>query len=128
MYRIKLSFYAKIFYIEWRLNPNNYRYNMVMDQILYGELDIARLRNALKRYIAEHVILNSHVEEINGEAYWVRNNSIVELEYAEDLKDSEVLAFAIRGFDVNQGQLYRFKLIKLEKKSIDLYWSSIISQ
>ena len=72
MYKIKLSPYAVTFYTEWLLKPSSSRYNLSIDQTLYGDLDAERLRNALKRYVAEHVLLNSHVQDIDREPYWVK--------------------------------------------------------
>ena len=73
MYHIKLSPYGKIFYVEWLLNPLSYRYNVVFDQIFYGNLDVERLKKTMGRYVAHHLLLNSHIEEIEGEPYWVPN-------------------------------------------------------
>jgi len=75
-YTIKLSPYAKIFYNEWLLAPESSTYNLSIDQIFYGNLDVNRLKKALKRYVAEHVLLNSHIQEIDEEPYWVKNNNI----------------------------------------------------
>jgi hypothetical protein len=54
MYKIKLPLYAK-------------RYNLSIDQTLYGNLDVSRLKAALKRYITEHALLNSHVQGVDGD-------------------------------------------------------------
>lgn len=118
MYQIKLTPYATTFYTEWLLEPTGARYNMVMaDQVLYGELDIAKLRKALKRYVSEHVLLNSHIQELQGEPYWVKNDSICELEYSEcSAKKSELLQYVARPFNLYKGPLYRFKLLRIEKR------------
>jgi len=68
-YKVKLTPYARTFYTEWLINPASSLYNLVIDQTLYGKLDVPRLRKALKRYIAEHLILNSHIQDIIGEPY-----------------------------------------------------------
>ena len=73
MYKIKLSPYAKIFYTEWLLNPDSFRYNVPYVQTLYGKLDRHRLKKALIRYINDHLLLNSHIQEIDGEPYWGKN-------------------------------------------------------
>ena len=115
MYKIKLSPYAKIFYTEWLLDPDSFRYNLVIDQILHGELEVAKLRAALKRYIADNLVLNSHIQEINGEPYWVKNDQIVELEYSDSpIASDELFAYVSSGFDLYCGPLYRFKLIKIK--------------
>jgi len=114
MYQIRLSPYAEIFYIEWLLEPDSSRYNIVVDQILHGDLNIERLRDALKRYIAEYVLLNSHIQSINSEPHWVKNNSISELEYLDNYCDNvKLLNYVTRSFDLHSGPLYRFKLIRI---------------
>ena len=69
MYQILVSPYAAIFYNEWKLDPNRSNYNQVSDQNLNGNIDILRLNNAIKRWISEYVILNSHIEDKDGELY-----------------------------------------------------------
>ncbi len=116
MYKIKLSPYANIFCTEWQLNPDSSVYNIVMDQMLYGVLDLERLREALKKYVLEQVLLNSHIQEIGGEPHWVRNDSIYELEYVDGpVSKSELLAFVRKKFELYSGPLYRFKLIRIDE-------------
>ncbi|MEI8054739.1 MAG: amino acid adenylation domain-containing protein [bacterium] len=113
MYKIKLSPYAKIFYTEWLLAPASSRYNLSIDQTLYGDLDVERLRTALKRYVVEHVLLNSHIQDVNGKYYWVKNDSVIELEYSENpVNTSELLSYVASSFDLHNGPLYRFKLLR----------------
>lgn len=117
MYKIKLSPYAKIFYTEWLINPESSIYNLVIDQVLHGDLSIAKLKKALKRYVADHVILNSHVKEIHGEAYWVKNSEIVELECLDHPVSSlQLFDYVSKGFDVCNGPLYRFRLLRIDNE------------
>lgn len=114
MYKIKLSPYAKIFNTEWQLDPDSHRYNIPIDQILYGYLDVKRLRAALVRYVAECVVLNSHVQDVNEEPHWVKNDSINELEYINSPVDkSDLLNFVKRAFNIHRDPLYRFRLIRI---------------
>jgi surfactin family lipopeptide synthetase A len=115
MYQVKLSPYAKTFYNEWLLEPDGCRYNMlVADQTFYGQLDVERLGRALHRYVLDYVLLNSHVQEIEGEPYWVKNNEISALEYVDQpLGQAELLEYVRRSFDIYTGPLYRFKLLYL---------------
>jgi len=110
MYKIKLSPYAKIFYTEWLLDPYGSRYNLSIDQILHGSLDVDRLRDALKRYVSESVLLNSHVQDIDGEPYFVKNDSINKLEYLDNpVNPSELSTYVSHSFDLHNEPLYRFK-------------------
>ena len=121
MYKIKLSPYAKIFYTEWLLDPSSSRYNLSIDQTLYGSLNIDRLKSALNKYISDHVILNSHIQNINEEPHWVKNDSINELEYSEEpTSTQELFSYVSCAFDLHSKPLYRFKLIRLDKDTCRL--------
>lgn len=116
MYKIKLSPYSKIFYLEWLLMSDSARYNMVIDQVLQGELDINRLENSIKRYISGYVLVNSHIELVDGKPYWVKNHTVTNLEYdPKQITNDEILSFINNKFDLYTGPLYRFKLICIEK-------------
>ena len=116
MYKIKLSPYAKIFYTEWLLDPTSFRYNVAYVQILHGKLDVLRLSTALKKYVNDHLLLNSHIQEIDGEPHWIKNASINELEYVDQpISESELLAYVTNKFDLYSGPLYRFKLIRAKE-------------
>ncbi|MCC2624255.1 MAG: putative Phenylalanine racemase (ATP-hydrolyzing) [Burkholderiales bacterium] len=92
------------------------RYNMVIDQLFYGKLDIDRLENAVKQYINGYVVVNSHIELVDGEPYWVKNPTISSLEYdSKQITNDEVLSFINKKFNLYTGPLYRFKLICLEE-------------
>lgn len=113
-YRTRLSPYANIFYTEWLLSPRSSSYNMSIDHILYGNLDVERLRNALRKYVADSVLLNSHIQEIDGEPYWIKNDNFSGMEYLDEAAaPSELLNYIARSFDLHQGPLYRFRLLRI---------------
>jgi surfactin family lipopeptide synthetase A len=114
MYRIRLSPHHKIFYLEWLIMPENAYYNMLIDQMIYGNLDVERLKGAIRRYVSDHVLINSHVKLIGDEPYWVKNSNIDSLDYSSlPATDSEILDFVNKSFNLYNGTLYRFKLIRL---------------
>jgi len=118
MYKIKISPYAKIFYNEWLLDPDDSHYNLAIDQILYGDLDVSRLTAALKRYIADHVILNSHIHDVDGEPHWVKNTSISELDYvSSSISTADLFSYVTISFDLHREPLYRFKLMRIDSKT-----------
>jgi amino acid adenylation domain-containing protein/thioester reductase-like protein len=120
MYSIKLSPYGETFYYEWLLDSASSRYNVPIVQILHGNLDVLRLQNALRKYVIEHALLNSHIDEISGEPHWVRNEQIKELEYLDQpIDDAEILGYITREFDLRNDPLYRFKLIRVKE---DVYY------
>jgi amino acid adenylation domain-containing protein/thioester reductase-like protein len=119
MYKIRLSPYAEVFYNEWLLDPESSRYNILSaDQLLYGNLNVKRLKDILKRYVAEHVLLNSHIQEINGNLYWVKNSSIKVLECIISPQNThKLLSYVSNSFNLTDGEpLYRFKLLKIREK------------
>lgn len=109
MYKIKLSPYSKTFYYEWVLNPLSSNYNMVADQILKGKLDINRLRSAIKRFLSEHLLFNSHIKSVNDELFWVKNDNIYGLKY--------------RAAECSTQSLFEYVSNQIDKPYIILGWS-----
>ena len=108
-----LSPYHKIFYMEWKIDPSRSDYNIVFDQTLNGPINVPRLAKAVRHLISEHVVFNSHVEEKGGTLYWKINNKIYELKYIENQLPNDVIWLYIKEpFNLSQGPLYRFYLIK----------------
>ncbi len=111
MYKIKLSPYHKIFYNEWQLNPLSSQYNIVFDQTIANTLDIVRLKGALERLIAEHIILNSHIIAIDVEPYWVANSTIRHLDVFNDVATyDQIYAYVSQPFNIMDEPLYRFAI------------------
>ncbi|ATN74791.1 condensation domain-containing protein [Coxiella burnetii] len=117
MKRIVASPYVQAFWIEYQRNPLRYDYNMVADQTVIGDLDIEQLRQAGIRCVKEHVLLNSHLVEQNGQLYWEENTEIYPLEIYDG--DEKELEFVLRPFDLEKGPLYRFGIFKRGLKTFD---------
>lgn len=113
MYKIKLSPYHKIFYNEWKLAPSSNKYNIVFDQTISNTLDLYRLKTALNKFIAEHLLLNSHVIEIDDEPYWVKNHDISQLEFFNNVyTNTQIFTYVSHPFNLNTEPLYRFAVFK----------------
>ncbi|HLX53193.1 MAG TPA: condensation domain-containing protein, partial [Aquella sp.] len=113
MYKIRLSPYHEIFYNEWKLDPSSSKYNIVFDQIISSELDITCLKTALNKFISEYLLFNSHVLEIDGEPYWVKNSDKNQLELFNDSYTySQIFKYVSQPFYLNSGPLYRFAVFK----------------
>mgnify|MGYP000098976600 FL=1 len=109
-----VSPYSYIFYNEWKLNQDQTDYNVVFDQSLEGEINVQTLNEAIKRFVNDHIIFNSHIEDRGGKLYWVKNYKIHELDYFKNkLSDNDILKYISRAFDLEGGPLYRFGLIKI---------------
>ncbi len=77
MDQLVLSPYGKIFYYEWKLDPSRSDYNIVFDQTFKYFLDIERLNKTIARFVADHLLLNSHLIEDQEEIFWAENDKIV---------------------------------------------------
>ncbi|WP_186648867.1 non-ribosomal peptide synthetase [Fluviispira vulneris] len=114
---VELTPYHLLFYFEWKLNPTRTDYHIVIDQALEGELNVERLNRSLKRFISEFYLMNSHVEDSNGKYFWTNNTSIQELKYYENgCEANELKNFISKDFDLENGCLYRYILIKNDEK------------
>jgi amino acid adenylation domain-containing protein len=115
MNHLLLTPYSKIHYDKWKLEPHRSDCHLVIDQELAGNLDIPRLAQAAQRFIIDHVLFNSHVAEQEGNLYWVENPKVDELAHFEELTDnSAIITHIEQPFNLEEGPLYRFMLIKKE--------------
>jgi amino acid adenylation domain-containing protein/non-ribosomal peptide synthase protein (TIGR01720 family) len=107
---IKLASIACKLYNERCLNSDNFNRNVYYLEFI-GELDIDKLSSAIKRLVADHGILSSHVEMKEGELCWVKNSEVLGLEsQSYVLTNQEMIEQIIKPFDFAKGPLYRFLL------------------
>ncbi|MBH2663716.1 amino acid adenylation domain-containing protein [Serratia ureilytica] len=108
MEEIPVSPYSKVFIDEYDRHPEGCNYNVLVLQRIEGALDPIRLQAALNALVQDHVLLNSHIHERNGELYWRRNDAIHPLQH---YTDRTLLTQVIRQpFDIYRGPLYRWAL------------------
>lgn len=108
-YKFELSEYHQIFYNEWKLDPQAIKYNIVFDQSIIGSLNLEKIVYTFRKLVSEHVILNSHIEEINGFPYWVKNSSINDVAIYDEASKSNIYKFVSKKFNLNSDEpLYRF--------------------
>ena len=112
MFNVPLSPYANIFFQEWKLDPKRCDYNIIFDQEFETEINISRLDKAIKRYISQYVIFNSHVLEQEGKLLWVNNPELYGLEILNSqVTNSEILSYVQQAFNLEKGPLYKFYLV-----------------
>lgn len=117
---MRLSPYHKIFYYEWLLDPLSCKYNIVFDQTLSANLNVKKLRNALYRLISDYLILNSHVEQVEEELYWIANDKIAELEFFDaPYNQEQIFNYVSAPFNIETDSLYRFAIF-IESDGCDL--------
>ncbi|MGP2835812.1 amino acid adenylation domain-containing protein [Serratia nevei] len=108
MEEIPVSPYSKVFIDEYDRHPEGCNYNVLVLQRIEGALDPIRLQAALNALVQDHVLLNSHIHEQDGELYWRRNDAIHPLQH---YTDRTLLTQVIRRpFDIYRGPLYRWAL------------------
>lgn len=108
MEEIPVSPYSKVFIDEYDRYPEGCNYNVLVLQRIEGALDPIRLQAALNALVQDHVLLNSHIHEQDGELYWRRNDAIHPLQH---YTDRTLLTQVIRRpFDIYRGPLYRWGL------------------
>lgn len=119
MSKALLSPYQKTFYFDWNLDPARTDYTMIQNQEINGKVDLIKLKNAFHRIVSENFILNSHIEIIKDDYYWVKNENIFDLEITyTDKIEEKTLEFAKKPFDLLNGPIYRFLIIhESENKS-----------
>ena len=114
----------KSFIDEYDRYPEGCNYNVLVLQRIEGALDPIRLQAALNALVQDHVLLNSHIHEQDGELYWRRNDAIHPLQH---YTDRTLLTQVIRRpFDIYRGPLYRWALFAEESGAIPWRWSAII--
>ncbi|APJ02762.1 non-ribosomal peptide synthetase [Silvanigrella aquatica] len=117
MYKIEISPYSKTFYIEWKIDPNSYKFNINFDQYLYGDLDVCKLDKSVKKFASEYLLFNSHIQNINDHIYWVANDEIFGIDYYSNaLSDYGIQEYITRPFNLEKGPLYRFLIAKIDEK------------
>ena len=94
-------------------------YNIPMC-LQFDKLDAQKLANAVKKAIAAHGYLNTHIELSDGELIQVRDDNAqtkVEIhELSKDGLESFKNTF-IRPFDLHTGPLYHFAVVNSEEKT-----------
>ncbi len=108
-----------LFWNEWTLDPDSFKYNMVVDQTIHGNLDKNRLRRALQELLHHYPLLNARLAEENGELYWKlsthHENPLIIMDNEENLQP-----FSMLPFDLKKGPLIRFGLFQHDEQHFQL--------
>jgi len=116
--RIALSPYSKVFWMEYQLDPLRTDYHMLFDHELTGDLDIDRLDHSLQCFIQDHLLINSHIVSISGDLFWESNKCVFPMCFFDTL--DEIEGFIQQPFNLEQGPLYRYGLMKISDSSYRL--------
>lgn len=92
-------------------------YNVVSSVQLTGSLSVAALEAALTEIVRRHEVLRARIESVDGVASQIVEPAQPVRLIVEDIEESvmyeQLDAGAALGFDLTQGPLYRFRLLKL---------------
>ncbi|PQV48064.1 non-ribosomal peptide synthase protein (TIGR01720 family)/amino acid adenylation domain-containing protein [Paraburkholderia sp. BL21I4N1] len=117
--KIRCSPYSTIFWNEFRLDPTSCAYNVVADHTIRGKLDVSRLSNAFERFIADHILFDSHLTQEDDESiHWVKNSEPGKLQCFRGAGGQA--DFAKQAFDVERGPLYRIGVFEVRPGEYDL--------
>ncbi|MEI2467892.1 condensation domain-containing protein, partial [Niallia taxi] len=99
---------------------NGTLYNMPIICELEGDINEKRVEGAFQKLIARHEILRTYFEQIDGKIVQkLKTNQffILEKDYRDDMNPKEMLDSFIRRFELNQGSLFRAKLVISKEKT-----------
>jgi len=116
--KVIASPYTKIFWNEYQIDKNRIDYNIVIDQVISGDLDIKKLSLSLQNIVNNFILLNSHLSEIDNILYWKKNKDTSELCIFEDTENQA--QFVVKAFNLEDGPLYRFGLFKIQETKYNL--------
>ncbi|MBI6549655.1 non-ribosomal peptide synthetase [Xenorhabdus lircayensis] len=119
MDNILASPFTRLFWNEWTLDPDSFKYNMVVDQTIYGNLDKNKLSWSVQELMNQYPLLRARLDEENGELYW---KPCLDCDNPLQIFDSEekLRQFALMPFDLKQGPLIRFGLFQQSTQQFQL--------
>ena len=106
-------------YYDAMKRPDDIIYNVPL-YLAFEKIDAARLTEAVKKTVATHPYINTHIEAKDGELVQVRNDShIPEVGYREMAEQdfASYKAGFLRSFNLLIGPLYHFEIVKTEKRT-----------
>lgn len=111
---ITVSPYTRMFWNEYVLNPQSSDYNMLLDQVIEGELDVKRLYNAVQGVVHDYILFHHVLSDEHEHLHWVKSQKTAVLELIDSSEDIASLVCA--PFDLREGPLCRFYLIETGPK------------
>ena len=124
----KVSQYTKLFWNEWKLNPNNTGYNVNFVYKLQGKLNPKRLITAFRQIVSDNILYRSYFKEDSNNILFqyftgkFLEDGIVFKDLSNKIDDKEILikryfnSTTNYKFDLTSPPLYRFTLLKIDKE------------
>ena len=106
-------------YYDAMKRPDDILYNIPLC-LAFEKIDVSKFIEAIKKTVAAHSYINTHVEVKNGELVQVRNDSEIPNVVYTELAEDKFLSYKehfIRSFNLRNWPLYRFEIVKTEKRT-----------
>lgn len=115
---MKLTPYQSIFYREWLQNPLRSDYNVVMDNIVVGELNCERKKETLLKLLNEHLIFRFTVENRESSFYEKKKDETKEIiiYHPHNLSNDEIKEIISEPFNLEKDIFFRLHIIKLREQ------------
>ena len=113
---MRLTPYQVIFYNEWLQNPLRSDYNIVMDNIVVGDLNIKKMRESLLELLNKYLIFRHNVVSKEDGIYWIKRSPTKDIGvfHPQNLSDDEIYKIVSDPFDLEKDVFFRLHIIRLE--------------
>jgi len=102
--------YTKLFWNEYLLNPESCEYNLVLDQDLFGNIDVNKIGKTISILSKRYPLFTMNLNYNDGQLFWRPSSNKSSLEIINDINDiSEKLKLP---FNLENDNLVRYYLFK----------------
>jgi len=102
--------YTKLFWNEYLLNPEGCEYNLVLDQDLFGNIDINKIGKTISILSKSYPLFTMNLNYNDGQLFWRPSSNKSSLEIINDINDiSKKLNLP---FNLESDNLVRYYLFK----------------
>lgn len=114
-FKIHLTPYQALFYYEWLKNPLRSDYNMVMDSLVSGKLNLEKCEEAFIKIANEHFVYNHSPATDKDGFYWKPREKTTKLMeyYPSPLTDEEMYDLVSAPFNLEEDCPIRMIVIKI---------------
>lgn len=120
---VPLTPYQALFYYEWLKDPLRSDYNMVMDSLVSGKLDLEKCEQAFLKMVNEHFAFNHNPATSEDGFYWKAKEKASKLidYYPSKLTDEDMYDIVSAPFNLEEDHPVRLSIIKLEEDKYRIF-------
>lgn len=108
--RLLASQYTQLFWNEYILNPDSIEYNLILDQELYGNLDIERIKKTIEILHDKYNLLSMNLFQEDERLYWIDKKNKPKLKISNNI--NELINNIKAPFKLEDDCLVRYFLIE----------------